>query len=94
MAGTIDFLCTSSEDEQSELNTAKDSSIPICEDIPRKNWVGKCIFLRNATGVSIASGIYCNVSSDAVIGSSGPLGDMHVAVQILSSLCEDDVLDE
>ena len=91
MAGTIDFLCTSSEDKQSKLNTAEDSSIPICEGIPRKNWVGKCILLQNATGVSVASGICRNVSSDAVIGSSGPLGDTHVAVQISLSLCEDDV---
>ena len=94
MAGTIDFLCTSSEDEQSELNTTEDSSIPIYEGIPRKNWVGKCVLLHNATGVSVASGIFRNVSSDAVIGSSGPLGDTHVTVQISSSLCEDDVPDE
>ena len=90
----MDFVCTSSEDEQSELNTAEDSSIPICEGIPRKNWVGKCILLQNATGVPVASGICRNVSSDAIIGSSGPLGDTHVAVQILSSLCEDDVPDK
>ena len=94
MAGTIDFLCTTSEDEQNELNIAEDTSIPICEGIPRKNWVGKIVLLHNATGVSVASGIYRNVSSDVVIGSSGPLGDTHVAVQILSSLCEDDGPDE
>ena len=42
----------------------------------------------------MAEGICCNVSSDDVIGSSGPLGDSHVAVQILSSLSEIDVPDE
>ena len=58
----------------------EDSSISICEGIPRKNWVGKCVLLHNATSVSVASSICRNVSSDAVIGSSGPLGDTHVAV--------------
>ena len=80
MAGTIDFLCTSSEDKHSKRNTAEDSSIPICEGIRRKNWVGKCVLLQNAIGVSVASSICRNVSSDVVIGSSNPLGDMHVAV--------------
>ena len=94
MAGTIDFMCTSSEDEQSKLNTAEDSSIPICEGILRKNWIGKCVVLQNASGISIASGINRNVSSNVVIGLSGPLGDTHVAVEISASLCQDDVPNE
>ena len=72
----------------------EDSLIPLCEGISRWNWVGKCVVLQNANGVFVALGICCNVSSDAVIGSSGPLGDMHVTIQILSSLCKDDVLDD
>ena len=42
----------------------------------------------------MAEGISRNVSLDDVIGSSGPLGDSHMAVQISSSLSKIDVLDE
>ena len=41
----------------------------------------------------VAEGIYSNVSSDVVIGSFGPLGKIHVVVQISSFLSEADVLD-
>ena len=68
--------------------------IPQCEGIPRRNWTGKCVVLQNASGATMAEGIYGNVSSNDVIGSSGPLGDSHVAVQISSSLSEIDVPDE
>ena len=42
----------------------------------------------------MAEGICRNVGSDDVIVSFGPLGDSHVAVQILSSLSKIDVPDE
>ena len=42
----------------------------------------------------MARGICCNVSSDVVIGTIGPLGDSHVAVLISSSLSMADVPDE
>ena len=87
--------CTSSSDEDSSMMTNMDDSvIPQCEGIPRWNWTGKCVVLQNGSGAVVAEGICRNVSSDDVIGSSGPLGDSHVAVQILSSLSEIDVPDE
>ena len=87
--------CTSSFDEDSSMMTNMDDSvIPQCEGIPRWNWTGKCVVLQNVSGAVVAEGIYRNVSSDDVIGSSGPLGDSHVAVQISSSLSEIDVPDE
>ena len=55
--------------------------------------MGKCVVLHNASGVVVAEGICLNVSSNIVIGSSRPLGDTHVMVQILSTLCKANVPD-
>ena len=95
MAGSVDFLCTSSsEEKQSKMNTMEDSSIPLYKGILRRSWVGKCVVLQNASGVIVASGICHNVSSNAIIGSLELFDDTHVMVQISSSLCEDDVQDK
>ena len=56
--------------------------------------MGKHVVLYKNDGVPVARGIYRNVSSDVVIGTTGPLGDSHVAVQISSSLSMGDVPDE
>ena len=50
--------------------------------------------LHRTDGVPVAKGICRNVSSEVVIGSTNPLGDSHVAVQISSSLSMADVPDE
>ena len=50
--------------------------------------------LHRADGFPIARGICRNVSSDVVVGSSGPLGESHVAIQISSSLSMVDVPNE
>ena len=42
----------------------------------------------------MAKGIYHNVSLNVVIGSSGLLGDSHIAIQILSTFSKIDVSDE
>ena len=47
--------------------------------------------LHRADGFPIVKGICWNVSSDVVVGSSGLLGDSHVAIQISSSLSMVDV---
>ena len=87
--------CTSSSDEDSSMMTNMDDSIILqCEGIPRRNWTSKCVVLQNVSSAVVAEGICHNVSSDDVIGSSSPLGDSHVAVQISSSLSEIDVPDE
>ena len=67
---------------------------PLCEGIPRRLWVGKYVVLYKNDEVPVAKGICRNVSSDVVIGTTGPLGDSHVAVQISSSLSMADVPDE
>ena len=66
---------------------------PLCEGIPRRLWVGKCVVLHKADGVPLAKGICCNVNSDFVIGSTCLLGNSHVAVQISSSLSMVDISD-
>ena len=81
--------CMSSSNEDSSMMTNMDNFvIPQCEGIPRRNWTGKCVVLQNANGAAVAEGICHNVSSNVVIGSSGPLGNSHVAVQISSILSE------
>ena len=50
--------------------------------------------LHRPDGFPIAKGICRNVSSDVVVGSSGPLGDSYVAIQISSNLSMGDVPDE
>ena len=50
--------------------------------------------LHRADGFPVAKGICRNVSFDDVVGSTGPLGDNHVAIQISSSLSMADVPDE
>ena len=50
--------------------------------------------LHRADGFPIAKGICRNVSFDVVVGSSGPLGDSRVAIQISSSLFMANVPDE
>ena len=42
----------------------------------------------------MVKGIFCKVTSNVIIGSLGPLRNIHVVVQISSSLSEADVLDD
>ena len=53
--------------------------------------MGKCVILHRADGVPMANGICCNV---IVVGSTSPLGDSHIAVQISSNLSMVDVPDD
>ena len=68
--------------------------IPECEGIPRSSWSTNVITLQNEHGLPVAEGICHNVNSDLVIGSSGPLGDSLVMVQISKSLGGEDVPDD
>ena len=71
-----------------------ESTLPQCEGLPRSEWISKCVILHNPFGTPVARGICVSISSDLVVGSAGPLGDLHVAVQISRSLCESEVPDE
>ena len=85
---------TSSEDNVDDVSIPKETTTPLCDGTPRRLWVGKCVVLHRADGFSIAKGICRNVSFDVVIGSSGPLRESHVAIQISCSLSMADVPDE
>ena len=85
---------SSSNDNSSIMMNIDDFVILQCEGIPKRNWTGKCVVLQNANGAVVAEGICRNVSSNVVIESCGPLGDSHIAVQISSTLSENDVPDE
>ena len=50
--------------------------------IPPHLWVGKIVSLYNGNGVCIAMGLVQNLRSSAIVGSSGPLGDSQVFVQV------------
>ena len=85
---------TSSEDDVDDVSIPEETTAPLCDGTPRRLWVGKCVVLHRADGFPIARGICRNVSFDIVVGSSGLLGESHVAIQISSSLSIVDVPDE
>ena len=85
---------TSSEDNVDDVSIPEETTAPFCDGTPRRLWVGKCVVLHRANGFPIVRGICRNVSSDVVVGSSGPLGESHVAIQISSSLSMADVPNE
>ena len=50
--------------------------------------------LHNSNGIALGEGICHNVKSDLVVESTGPLGDIHVAVHISRSLKPDEFPDD
>jgi hypothetical protein len=62
--------------------------------VPRHLWTTKCISLYNNSGVAVAKGICHSISSNLIIGTTGPLGDTHVTVQKSKSLMEDEYSDD
>jgi hypothetical protein len=75
-----------SDMEEEVHEVFSDRDIPECEGVPRHLWKIKCVSLHNCDGIAMDEGICHSVKSDLVLGSTGPLGDMHVAVQISRSL--------
>ena len=95
MEAARDHATQYSSDEES-MDSQPEEVIVIldCEGIPRPMWMTKVVDLHSLSGVHVAQGIYYSVSSDVVIGANGPLGDLHVAVQISKTLNHEVVLDE
>ena len=85
---------TSSEDDVDGVTIPEEPMAPLYDGTPRRLWVGKCVVLHRADGVPVAKGICQNVSSNIVVGSTAPLGDSHVVIQISSSLSMADVLNK
>ena len=97
MEGIRDHTAQYSSNEESIDGQPKEVEvvvIPDCEGIPRPMWITQVVDLHSSSGVHIAQGICYSVSSDVVIGVDGPLGDLHVAVQISKTLNHEAVPDE
>jgi hypothetical protein len=54
--------------------------------VPRHLWTTKCVSLYNDNGIAVEEGICHSIKSNLIVGSTGPLGDTHVVVQISKSL--------
>ena len=97
MEATLDHTAQYSSNEESIDGQPEEVEvvvIPDCEGIPRPMWITQVVDLHSSCGVHVAQGICYSVSSDVVIGADGPLGDLHVAVQISKTLNHEAVLDE
>jgi hypothetical protein len=64
------------------------------EGVPRHFWTTKCVSLHNDNGIAVGEGICHSVKSDLVVGSTGPLRNTQVAVQISKSLKPDEFPDD
>jgi hypothetical protein len=83
-----------SDTEEDVQEVISDRDIPECEGVPRHLWTTKCVSLHNSDGIVLGEGICHSVKSDLVVGSTGPLGDTHVAVQVSRSLKPDEFPDD
>ena len=94
-SGTI--LCRNdsvSDVEEDNQEVIFDRDIPECNGVPHHLWTTKCVSLHNNDGIAVGEGICHSVKSNLVVGSTGPLGDTHVAVQISRSLKPDEFPDD
>ena len=78
-------MSSSSEDE-SAVVAPVDPDVPEFNVIPRRLWEGRTVSLHNGSGVRIAEGLLRNPKSSAILGSSRPLGDTQVVVQVSTTL--------
>jgi hypothetical protein len=62
--------------------------------VPRHLWTAKCVSLHIDDGITLGEWICDSVKSDLVVGSMGPLGNIHVAVHLSKSLKPDEFLDD
>ena len=56
--------------------------VPQFEVIPRRKCDSQSVALYNSASVKIAEGLLCNIRSSAMAGSSGPLDELDVEVQV------------
>ena len=56
--------------------------VPQFEVLPRRKWDSQCVALHNSDDVKIAEGLLRNIRSSALAGSSGPLDELDVVVQV------------
>ena len=83
-----------STEDNGHINASVNPNLPEFLVIPPCLWVGKTVSLHNGIGVCIAEGLVRNLRSNAIVGSSGPLGDSQVFVQVSRTFVEEEELDE
>jgi hypothetical protein len=71
-----------------------DRDILECQGVPRHLWTTKCVYLHNDDRIAVGEGICYSIKSNLVVGSTGPLGDTQVAIQISKSLKLDEFPDD
>ena len=64
-----------SAEDEGHVNAPMNLYLPKFFVIPLRLWIGKTVSLHTGSGVCIAEGLVRNVRSNAIVGSSGPLGD-------------------
>ena len=62
-----------------------------CEAIPCRFWMTKCVILKYEASEDVAKGICHNVNLDLIDSNNQPLGNDHIAIQIVESLLEHNV---
>ena len=79
-----------SREDKGHVNAPVNSDLLEFLVIPPCFWVGKTILLHNGSGDCIAEGLVGNLQSNAIVGSSSPLGDSQVFVQVSRIFVEEE----
>ena len=77
-----------SSDDEALIDVPVNPDLPDFLVIPARLWVGKTISLHNDSDLLIAEGWIRNLRSSAIVGSSGPLSDLQVVVQVSTTFVE------
>jgi len=79
-------------EEFANLMPTLPSDVVVCNGIPHAKWITRCVMLRNEDSLDVANGVCQNINLELVIDMDRkPLNDDQVAIQIVESLCEDEV---
>ena len=75
------------DDSDDEFRDLEEMNVGIleCEGLPHRLWNTKCVTLYNDKGLLVGEDTCHSVTSNLVLGATGPLGDTHVAVFVAKS---------
>ena len=88
------FRMDFSSNDEALVDAPVNPDLPKFLVIPPRLWMGKTVFLHNDSGLLIAERLVRNLRSSAIVGSSGPLSDSQVVVQVSTTFVEEEVPDE
>ena len=81
-------------EDKGHVNAPVNPNLPEFLVIPPRRWVGKTVSLHNGSGVCIAQGLVRNLRSNAIVGSTGPLGNSQDFVQVSRTFVEEEAPNE